>query len=309
MKIGNIDFNNNLILAPMAGVSDVGFREVCSLFGADATYSEMLSARAMLHNPHKTQLMTIISPYEKIKIGQVFGHEPDIMAEALSNPLLKSYQIIDINMGCPAPKIVKNGEGSALMKNLPLANKIISECVKVAKVPVSVKFRLGYNSDISTEFGRMCEESGASFVTLHARTSEQGYSGKANYEAIAKLKQTLHIPVVGNGDVCDKESYEKMLETGVDGVMIGRGSQGKPWIFQELLGKPFDGNKYEVIKRHVDVLRKYYDEDWLTLYMRKHFLWYANGIEGASKIRLELATSPSIDHSLELLKELFDKKF
>ncbi len=309
MKIGNIDFNNNLILAPMAGVSDVGFREVCSLFGADATYSEMLSARAMLHNPHKTQLMTISSPYEKIKIGQIFGHEPEIMAQALSNPLLDGYQIIDINMGCPAPKIVKNGEGSALMKNLPLASKIIEQCVKVAKVPVSVKFRLGYNSDISREFGRMCEESGASFVTLHARTTEQGYSGKADYEAIATLKQTLKIPVVGNGDVIDRESYQKMLETGVDGVMIGRGSQGKPWLFSELLGKEFEGNKFDVIKRHVEVLRKYYDETWLTLYMRKHFLWYASEVEGASKIRLSLATSPSIDHSLKLLKELFDKKF
>ena len=309
MKIGNIDFNNNLILAPMAGVSDVGFREVCSLFGADATYSEMLSARAMLHNPHKTQLMTISSPYEKIKIGQIFGHEPEIMAQALSNPLLDGYQIIDINMGCPAPKIVKNGEGSALMKNLPLASKIIEQCVKVAKVPVSVKFRLGYNSDISREFGRMCEESGASFVTLHARTTEQGYSGKADYEAIATLKQTLKIPVVGNGDVIDRESYQKMLETGVDGVMIGRGSQGKPWLFSELLGKEFEGNKFDVIKRHVEVLRKYYDETWLTLYMRKHFLWYASEVEGASKIRLSLATSPSIDHRLKLLKELFDKKF
>lgn len=308
MKIGNIDFNNNLILAPMAGVSDVGFREVCSLFGADATYSEMLSARAMLHNPHKTQLMTISSPYEKIKIGQVFGHEPEIITQAITGTLLKDYQIIDINMGCPAPKIVKNGEGSALMKNLPLASKIISECVKVAKVPVSVKFRLGFNSDISKEFGKMCEESGASFVTLHARTAQQGYSGKADLDAIASLKQTLKIPVVGNGDVTDKESYQKMLETGVDGVMIGRGAQGRPWIFAQLLDREISYNKFEVIKRHVDVLRKYYDESWLTLYMRKHFLWYSNGIEGASKLRLELATSPSIDHSLKLLKELFEKK-
>ena len=307
MKIGNIDFNNNLILAPMAGVSDVGFRELCSIFGAAATYSEMLSARAMLHNPKKTEFMTISSPYEKIKIGQIFGHEPDIMAQVLSNPLLKDYKIIDINMGCPAPKIVKNGEGSALMKNLPLASKIIEQCVKKTKVPISVKFRLGYDRDISTEFGKMCEESGASFVTLHARTTEQGYSGKANLEAIAKLKQTLKIPVVGNGDVVDKESYANMLSTGVDGVMIGRGAQGRPWIFSELEGKTFNGNIYEVIKRHIDVLRKYYDEKWLILYMRKHFLWYVSDIERASKIRLQLATSPSIDNSLELLKQLFDK--
>ncbi len=305
MKIGNVDFNGNLILAPMAGVSDVGFREVCSILGADATCSEMLSCRAMLHNPKKTDLMTISSSYEKIKIGQIFGHEPEIMAQALSYPALEKYQIMDINMGCPAPKIVKNGEGSALMGDINLASQIIQTCVKNSKVPVSVKFRLGINKDISLDFGRMCEESGASYITLHGRTAEMGYSGKADYEAIARLKSAVKIPVIGNGDVTDKESYERMLQTGVDGVMIGRGAQGRPWIFQELKGKAFDGDKFEVIKRHVDVLRANYDEDWLTLYLRKHFLWYVSGEEGASKIRLQLATSPSIDESLKLLKEIF----
>lgn len=306
MVVDKLDFGNNLILAPMAGVSDVGFREVCSLFGADATYSEMLSCRAMLHNPKKTELMTVSSEFEKIKVGQIFGHEPEIMAEALSNQMLEKYQVIDINMGCPAPKIVKNGEGSALMKDLSLASKIISSCVKNSKVPVSVKFRLGYDRDISTDFGRMCEESGASFVTLHARTTEQGYSGKANYEAIAKLKQTLKIPVIGNGDVIDEKSYRQMLETGVDGVMIGRGAQGKPWLFSELLGKEFNGSKFEIIKRHVDVLREHYEESWLTLYLRKHFLWYASDRPGASELRLKIATSPSVDQSLQLLQNLFE---
>ena len=306
MIVKGIDFGNNLILAPMAGVSDVGFREVCSLFGADATYSEMLSCRAMLHNPQKTQLMTITSEYEKIKIAQIFGHESVVMADATNNPLLAKYDVIDINMGCPAPKIVKNGEGSALMKDLKLASEIISACTKASKVPVSVKFRLGFNKDISLEFGRMCEESGASFVTLHARTTEQGYSGKADLEAIARLKASLKIPVVGNGDVVDYESYKRMLDTGVDGVMIGRGAQGQPWIFQTLLGKTFEGNKFEVIERHVNVLRKYYEESWLTLYLRKHFLWYVSGVKEATDIRLKLATSPSIDYSLELLKNIFD---
>lgn len=307
MKISNIDFGNNLILAPMAGVSDVGFREVCSVLGADATYSEMMSCRAMLHNPKKTELMTITSPYEKIKIAQIFGHESEVMASATQNHLLEKYQIIDINMGCPAPKIVKNGEGSALMRDIKKTSEIIKACVKSAKVPVSVKFRLGFDKDISLEFGRMCEECGASFVTLHGRTSVQGYSGKADLDAIAKLKANLKIPVVGNGDVCDMESYQKMLQTGVDAVMIGRGAQGRPWIFTELCGQTFKGDKFEIIKRHVEVLRKYYDEDWLTLYMRKHFLWYASGIEGATKVRLQLATSDSIDKSLDILKDLFDK--
>lgn len=304
MKIKDIDFGGNLFLAPMAGVTDLGFREVCSLHGADVTVSEMLSARAMLHNPKKTEFMTISSPAEKIKIGQIFGHEADVMAQAVNNPLLSHYQIIDINMGCPAPKIVKNGEGSALMKDMKKASEIIKACVKESKVPISVKFRLGYDRDISLDFGRMCEESGASFVTLHARTTEMGYSGRADYEAIARLKNALKIPVVGNGDVVDDESYRKMLLTGVDGVMIGRGAQGQPWIFDQLKGKNFEGNKFDVIKRHVEILREHYEEDWLTLYLRKHFLWYASGFEGASKIRLAIATSPSVDESLKILQQL-----
>lgn len=306
MRIGDIDFGNNLILAPMAGVTDVGFRQVCSIMGADATYSEMLSARAMLYNPKKTELMTITSPYEKIKIGQIFGHESDVMGEAVKNPLLDRYDILDINMGCPAPKIVKNGEGSALMKNMKLASEIIKACKKNAKVPISVKFRLGYDRDISVDFGRMCEESGASFVTLHARTALQGYSGRSDLDAIAKLKASLKIAVVGNGDVTDIESYHKMLQTGVDGVMIGRGAQGRPWIFKEILGEKFKGNKFDVICHHVEVLRKYYDEKWLTLYLRKHFLWYLSNVENASTYRLEIATSPSIDESLEILKKILN---
>lgn len=309
MKIREIDFGGNLILAPMAGVSDVGFREVCCMLGADVTCSEMLSARAMQHNPKKTELMTVSSPLEKVKIGQIFGHEPEVMAQAVNNPLLAQYDIIDINMGCPAPKVFKNGEGSALMGNIGLAKDIVEKCVKSASMPVSVKFRLGIDDAHQNflEFGRMCEEAGASFVTLHARTTEQGYSGKADYEKIALLKSKLNIPVIGNGDVVDQDSYQRMLKTGVDGVMIGRGAQGKPWLFTELKGASFEGNKFEIVKRHVDILRSHYEEDWLTLYLRKHFLWYVAGSECASKTRLELATSPSVDKSLEILEEILSK--
>ncbi len=300
MQLGDIDFGGNLILAPMAGVSDIGFRDVCSSFGADATYSEMLSARAMHHNPKKTALMTIYSENERLKIGQIFGHEPDIMAEALSNPLLSHYQIIDINMGCPAPKIVKNGEGSALLKDLPLASKIISTCVKASDRPVSVKIRLGYDSDNSLEIGRMCEESGAAMVTLHARTMQQGYSGKADYEAIARLKSSLKIPVVGNGDVTDEQSYQNMLATGVDAVMIGRASQGNPFIFSQLKKLDYKKDLIAVIKRHVGLLREHYDEEFITKYMRKHLLWYASFLKGEDRIKV--ATSPSIDQSIEIIE-------
>ena len=304
MRIDNIDFGEGLVLAPMAGVTDIGFRDVCSCFGADATYSEMLSCRAMLHNPKKTSLMTIYSPNEKIKIGQIFGHEPDIMAEALKSPYLKQYDIIDINMGCPAPKIVKNGEGSALMGNLPLASKIISTCVANTDRPVSVKFRLGINKDISLEFGRMCEDAGAKFVTLHARTSQQGYSGNADYEAIAKLKSALKIPVIGNGDVVDKESYLKMKQTGVDGVMIGLGSLGRPYVFSLIKDIDYDKDVMKMIKRHIDILRQHYQEEWLVKYIRKHLLWYINGIRGSSEARAQVATSPSIENSLKIIENL-----
>lgn len=310
MKIENFDFADNLVLAPMAGVSDVGFRYLCSKFGASATFSEMLSCRAMLNNPKKTQFMTQATKEEKIKIGQIFGHEEDIMVKALSSPLLQGYDIIDINMGCPAPKIVKNGEGSALMKDIVKASKIISSIVKASSKPISVKFRLGYDKDISLEFGRMCQESGASFVTLHGRKAIQGYSGHVDLEAIARLKAGLKIPVIGNGDVGDQKSYQDMLSTKVDAVMIGRASQGKPWIFGELLGKIKDisaAEKFEAIKTHVEILRRYYDENWLTLYLRKHFLWYTNSFQNAAKMRAQIATSPSIDDSLKIIEELFCK--
>ena len=300
MLIGKIDFGGNLILAPMEGVSDIGFRDVCSYFGADATYSEMLSARAMHHNPKKTALMTIYSPRERIKIGQIFGHEPEIMAEAINNPLLSHYDIIDINMGCQEKKIVKNGEGSALLKDLPLASKIISTCVKASSRPVSVKIRLGWSSDNSLEIGRMCEESGASFITLHSRTTEQGYSGQADYEAIARLKSALKIPVIGNGDVCDKISYENILKTGVDGVMIGRASQGKPYIFSQLKNLDYNDDLMPILHRHIKLLREHYDEEFITKYMRKHLLWYASFLKGEDRIKV--ATSLAIDKSLEIIE-------
>ena len=306
MKIKDLDFSTNpIILAPMAGVTDVGFRAVCSQFGADATVTEMLSARAMEHNPKKTEFMILTTDEEKIKIAQIFGHEVNFMERATKNPLLEKFDSIDINMGCPAPKIVKNGEGSALMNDLPLASKIISACKNATNKPVSVKFRKGSKSENYLEFAKMCEDSGADFVTFHARTVSQGYSGKADLEAIAKVKASIKIPVIGNGDVTDRDSYEKMLQTGVDGVMVGRGAMGHPWIFSILKGKNEEIDRFEVVKKHIDILREHFDENWLKLYMRKHFLWYACDLPMSSSVRLKLATCDDIDACLEILKESF----
>lgn len=306
MKIKDLDFSSDpLILAPMAGVTDVGFRAICSSFGADATVTEMLSARAMEHNPKKTEFMTLTTEAEKIKIAQIFGHEADFMERAIKNPLLQKFDSFDINMGCPAPKIVKNGEGSALMDNLSLASKIISACKNATDKPVSVKFRKGSKSENFREFARMCQDSGADFVTFHARTVEQGYSGKADLEAIATVKADLKIPVVGNGDVIDVDSYQKMKQTGVDGVMIGRGATGHPWIFSILKGKNEKIDKYEVVKKHIEILREHFEENWLKLYIRKHLLWYASDLPMSANLRLKLATCDDIDQCLKILKESF----
>lgn len=306
MKIKDLDFSSDpLILAPMAGVTDVGFRAICSSFGADATVTEMLSARAMEHNPKKTEFMTLTTEAEKIKIAQIFGHEADFMERAIKNPLLQKFDSFDINMGCPAPKIVKNGEGSALMDNLSLASKIISACKNATDKPVSVKFRKGSKSENFREFARMCQDSGADFVTFHARTVEQGYSGKADLEAIATVKADIKIPVVGNGDVIDVDSYQKMKQTGVDGVMIGRGATGHPWIFSILKGKNEKIDKYEVVKKHIEILREHFEENWLKLYIRKHLLWYASDLPMSANLRLKLATCDDIDQCLKILKESF----
>lgn len=301
-----LDFKNcPIILAPMAGVTDVGFRNVASSFGADATVTEMLSARAMAHNPTKTEFMTLTTDAEKFKIAQIFGHEEDYLERAIKSPILEKFDSFDINMGCPAPKIVKNGEGSALMDNLSLASKIISTCKNATQKPVSVKFRKGHNTENFLEFAKMCEDSGADFVTFHARTVAQGYSGHADYDAIATIKAKLKIPVVGNGDVVDLKSLNEMKATGVDGIMVGRGSLGCPWIFAKLKGLDLKVDKFEEVCKHIAILREHFEESWLKLYIRKHLLWYTKELPMSSELRLKLATCDDIDACLGLLKDAF----
>ncbi len=323
MKIAGEEIELPLILAPMAGVTDVGFRAVASFFGADVTVSEMLSARAMFANPTKTQYMTLTTEQEKVKIAQIFGHEPEFMQMAVQSPLLEKFNSFDINMGCPAPKIIKNGEGASLMDNLSLASKIISTCKKATTKQVSVKFRKGYRTENFLEFAKMCEDSGADYVTFHARTVAQGYSGTADYDAIATVKAKLHIPVIGNGDVFDEKSLKLMCSTGVDGVMIGRGSLGKPWIFAELSkdkiknydkgflgienifdskGKITNLAKFQTVKKHIEILREKFDEKWLENYIRKHFLWYARELSMTASVRNKLATCDNIDECLKILQ-------
>lgn len=282
----------------------MGFRAVCSDFGADATVTEMLSARAMAHNPAKTQCMTLSTPSEKIKIAQIFGHEPEYMQNAVQNQLLQHFDAFDINMGCPAPKIVKNGEGAALMDNIPLAYKIISAVKNATEKPLSVKFRLGHKTQNYLEFARMCQDAGVSFITFHPRTVAQGYSGHSDYDALAQVVAKLSIPVVGSGDVVDKASLFEMQQTGVAGVMIGRGALGKPWLFKQLKtdAKASKQEMVDAIEKHICILREHFDEAWLKQYIRKHLLWYAGHLPNTAEVRTTLATCQDVDECIALLK-------
>ncbi len=294
--IKNVEIKNNLILAPMAGFTDIAFRKMCHDFGAGLTTTEMISAKALHYKNKKTEEMLVAFKDETPKAVQIFGHEPEIMAEAVKNPLLKNFDIIDINMGCPAPKIYSNGDGSALMQNITLAEEIIVACIKATDKPITVKFRLGHSdAEINAvEFAKMCERAGASAITVHGRTKVQGYSGKVDYAKIAEVKQAVKIPVFANGDCRSKADFENILNlTGCDGVMLGRASVGRPEIFAEILSnkaQPVVSATYklEQMKFHYQTLIKYYGENYAVKYMRSHLAGYLSGVykDTASLVKL-----------------------
>ena len=266
MKIKNVQTRSDIFLAPMAGVTDEGFRKLCVDYGAGLTYTEMVSAKALYKNSKKTLKLLRVAENEKPIAVQLFGHEPEVFYEVIKSGVLDKFDIIDINMGCPAPKIVKNGDGSVLLRNMDLARQIIEKCVSATDKPITVKFRMGYyeNQNVAVEFAKMCEEAGASAITIHGRTKEQMYSGRANYDVIKDVVSAVKIPVIGNGDVVDKSSYEQMLKTGVAAVMIGRGALGNPELFSELLGKPQKVNKLQQIKEHYEILQQSIEEKYLV---------------------------------------------
>ena len=307
MKIKNITLKNNLILAPMAGVSDVGFRTLCVLSGADYAVCEMVSAKALKFGSKKTQDLLVTSDAETIKVAQIFGSEPQVMAEIVKSDYLQKFDIIDINMGCPAHKIVSNGDGSALMMDTNKAEQIIKACVSATQKPITVKFRKGWdqNSVNAVDFAKMCESAGASAITVHGRTREQGYAGTSDWETIAQVKQTVGIPVIANGDVVDLKSYKQILDvTGCDAVMIGRGSLGNPSIFSEILGNSPIMSKYEFVCEHVRLLQQYYPDTFIVKHMRKHFLWYLKGVEHSATIKQELLKTTSLKKALSLIKSI-----
>jgi len=286
MKIKNVVIENNLILAPMADYTDVAFRCIAKQMGAGLTITEMVSAKALMYESEKTYELLETFEGEHPVAVQIFGNDPQIMALACKNEIIQKFDIIDINMGCPAPKIVNNGEGSALMQNIELARQIITACVNATNKPITVKFRTGWDESTinAVEFAKMCEEAGASAITIHGRTRNQFYSGKVNYDIIRDVKQAVRIPVIGNGDVSDKLSYERMLKTGVDAVMIGRASVGNPWIFLELQNKPYVKNKLETVLKHINLLESYKKpERYIVLSLRKIIAQYLKGINNINE--------------------------
>lgn len=310
MKIKDIEIKNKLILAPMAGVSDVGFRTLCVLSGADYAVCEMVSAKALKYKSKKTADLLITSEAEAVKVAQIFGSDPAVMAEICKSEHLQPFDIIDINMGCPAHKIINNGEGSALMTDVATAESIIKACVAATSKPITVKFRKGWdeNSVNAVEFAQMCEKAGASAITIHARTKQQGYSGLSDLDTIKAVKQAVTIPVIGNGDVTNHETFQRMLEyTGCDAVMIGRGALGCPWVFSEILHQKPIMTHYEFIEKHVQLLQQHFPDRFIVKHMRKHFLWYLKGVKHSGEFKQKLLTLTNISEVMYMLNEVINK--
>lgn len=297
MDIHDIQIKNNLILAPMAGVADRAFRETCIDFGAGFVVAEMVSAKGFTMGDRKSAELLHLSEAEHPAAIQLFGTSPQIMADAAKRALAFSPDAIDINMGCPAPKVANTGAGSALMKDLPLAREIIRAVVKASEVPVTVKFRTGWDDDSvnAVELARICEDEGAAAVTVHGRTRAQMYAFPIDYETIAKVKQSVHIPVIGNGGIRDVQSAVRMLnETGCDAIMVAQGALGKPWIFQQIaaylnntiiLPDPPPEQQMLYMLRHVQKIVAYKGEKVGMREARKHAAWYLKGTRGAAAYR------------------------
>lgn len=308
IKIGNIELKNNIFLAPMAGISDMPFRILCKEKGAGLVYTEMVSSKGMFYDDKKTKKLMEIDEKERPVAVQIFGSDPEIMGN-IAKEVSKEADIIDINMGCPAPKVTKNGEGSRLLIDLDLIDRITKSVVENSRVPVTIKIRKGWDDEHITavEVAKIAEKNGISAITIHGRTREQFYTGIADWNIIKKVKDAVSIPVIGNGDIIDGETAKKMFEeTSCDAIMIGRASNGNPWIFEQIIeylenGKNIPHPDVDSVKlmilKHLKMLVDYKGEYTAIREMRKQIAWYIKGMPNAANIRNEI-------NKIEDLKEL-----
>ena len=314
LTIGNVTLDNNLILAPMAGVTDLPFRVLCKEQGAGLICMEMVSAKGIYYNNKNTESLLAIDEREHPVSLQLFGSDPEIMSEMAKRIEHRPFDILDINMGCPVPKVVNNGDGSALMKNPILAGEIIEKTAKAIKKPLTVKIRKGFDDAHvnAVEMAHIAEESGAAAIAVHGRTREQYYSGKADWEIIRKVKEAVKIPVIGNGDIfTPQDAYRMQQETGCDGLMIARGAQGNPWIFARInhfletgeeLQKPSPKEMVEMVLRHAKMQIAFKGEFTGMREMRKHAAWYTGGYKHASRLRSLLNEVETYEQLEELLE-------
>lgn len=316
LKIGNVELQNQVVLAPMAGVTDLPFRLLCHEQGAGLLSMEMVSAKAIsFHNKNTESLMEIDEREHPIAL-QLFGSDPDLISEVAKGIEERPFDILDINMGCPVPKVVNNGEGSALMKNPKLIGEIVEKTVKAIKKPVTIKIRKGFNDSLvnAVEVAKIAEQSGAAAIAVHGRTREQYYSGKADWDIIRQVKEAVKIPVIGNGDVTSPETAKAMLEqTGCDGVMIGRGAKGNPWIFRQIVHYLETGEKLEkpdieevkqMMMRHARMQMEYKGGFTGIREMRKHVAWYTTGYPHSARLRNLVNQAESIEELEELIESI-----